>query len=75
MEIPEVRMRQLTPEVAGNSLPIWSFELSHRSFSPSKASGHPKLGQGEGASRGLMAEQEGEAGVWVLFAGLDITMG
>lgn len=40
-------MRQPKPEVAGNSLPIWSLRPSHCSSSPKEALGDLKLGQGE----------------------------
>lgn len=46
-------MRQPKSEMAGNSLPVWSFRPSHCPSSPREALGDPKRGQGEenGAKR------------------------
>ena len=46
-------MRQPKAEMAGNSLPVWSFRPSHCPSSPREALGDPKRGQGEenGAKR------------------------
>lgn len=50
---PRLMMRPPKPEVAGNSLPIWSFRPGHLSSGPREILGDPKLGQREesGAER------------------------